>query len=333
MRTRAEPLAWAGLALLLVACGGDEPEAAPPDETTQASPAWHQRPDPPEHQEPREPPAARVARVEAAEGAPPSDYPLARGSALDSTATIAAGQVTLALDLREGAQVILEPGARARLADEAPAQILLGAGSLRAVLPPVGSSPRPPLRIGTPAGTVEVGGSGQVWVTALPTGATWVAQLTGQATVSEDGVTTVALTPGQSIVIGAEAPTDGPSTLVEARIAAQALIEQSSPADPASELDARVATMRAALDETILERSRGQEVASRQRAAVMDDSVDEAARRALQSQLIEHSRTLGRVRRQLLVAYERARSTALAAEAAPDPTATIRPRVRTALGL
>ena len=64
-----------------------------------------------------------------------------------------------------------------------------------ASLPPVGSSPRPPLRLGTPAGTVEIGGSGEIWITALPTvalsavraGAPTAIALTLDAPIAGDG--------------------------------------------------------------------------------------------------------------------------------------------------
>ncbi|HJK89905.1 MAG TPA: hypothetical protein RMH85_00795 [Polyangiaceae bacterium LLY-WYZ-15_(1-7)] len=277
---------------------------------------------------PRERPLARVARVG---GRPGTPRPFRRGQGLGPTATLRTGAEELVLDLRDGGRVELAPHAIARLGDEAPAQLFLGAGQLYASLPPVGSSPRPPLRLGTPAGTVEIGGSGEIWITALPTGSVWVGVLGGRAVAHPAGAEEpVEILAGRSYVLGGEAPTDGPDDRVTAAQLGTQLIEQSSPANAPDTIPPALEALDAALSRVEAVRREGEALTDRHREAVAAGS-DEA--RAIQRELIEHSRTLGRVRRALLGAYETARARALWAQASPDPTAQRRPRIRAALGL
>ncbi|MEM9067446.1 MAG: hypothetical protein AAGE52_03040, partial [Myxococcota bacterium] len=179
----------AGCMVLSLACGGEDNEGD--DSEHQARAHGHGHGDGDGHHRghghrhghgqstttEREQPLVRIVRVGGGAG------PLRPGQTLDANATLSAGVSEIVMDLRDGARVELLPGSRARLGEEAPAQMLLAEGHLHAILPPMGNSPRPPLRIGTAAGTVEIGGSGDVWVTARPDGTAWVAVLGGRAAV------------------------------------------------------------------------------------------------------------------------------------------------------
>ena len=284
---------------------------------------------------PRPEPLARVARL--GDGRP---GPLRPGQTLDATATLSTGAERLVLDLREGARVELEPGSLARLGEEAPAELLLARGHVHAVLPPVGNSPRPPLRIGTPAGTVEIGGSGDLWITVRSDGTAWVALLGGRASVltgeTDEATGTerrLDLTPARAVVVGRtlEEPTEGPTTLAAARAMGVALAEGAEEAELEDALAAAVGALDAALDTLAAERQRGQEVQRRHRAAV--SAMDPRAATIMQ-ELVAHGRALDAARDLLLTRFERARAIALLASGeGGDPTAVRRPRVRAALGL
>ncbi len=284
---------------------------------------------------PRPAPLARVARLGSGRSGP-----LRPGQTLDSTATLSTGDERLVLDLRDGARIELEPHSLGRLGDEAPAQFFLARGHAHAVLPPTGNSPRPPLRIGTPAGTVEIGGSGDLWVTVRPDGTVWVALLGGRAAVLTgelDEATHIErrldLRPARAVVVGrtlAE-PTEGPTTVDAARALGVALMDGAE----AHELREMLAEATESLDEALadvdVERERGATVEARHRAAVSAMSPEAAA--AMQ-ELVAHGRAMDAARDVLLTRFERTRALALLVEAnEPDPTAVRRPRVRAALGL
>ncbi len=316
------------LGLMLGCDGCNEPEPEPePEVVTSASP-WAEQPSHPIERPPTA--IAQVTRVTATREGAATDFPLTRGSRLGDAAVVHTGDVEVALNLEQGGRIEIEPQTLGRVATEAPGQMILGTGSMRGVLAPVGGSPRPPLRIGTPHGSVEIGGSGELWVSVLPSGSTWVSALSGRGVVWNGEGEPVALQAGQSIVIGAPQPVPGPRTLVEARAAATTLIEQASPTPNEDALGLAMAALEAALSAVEAERARGAALADQQREAVRSKSGQAAT---IQRTIIEHSRDLGQVLRQLLVRYERARATALAAGSDPDPSSAIRPRVRAALGL
>lgn len=284
---------------------------------------------------PRPAPLARVARL--GDGRP---GPLRPGQTLDATATLSTGAERLVLDLRDGARVELEPQSLARLGEEAPAQLFLARGHVHAVLPPTGNSPRPPLRIGTPAGTVEIGGSGDLWVTVRPDGTAWIALLGGRAAVltgEQDPATNTErrldLTPARAVVAGRSLaePTEGPTTVDAARALGAALMDGAEEREFAADLEAATAALDEALGAVAAERERGAALESRHRAAV---SAMAAEAPAIMQELVAHGRALDAARDVLLTRFERARALALlVGPATADPTAVRRPRVRAALGL
>lgn len=269
----------------------------------------------------------------------PTPNPLARvssgthrGRAIGPTTVLDSGGAILSLDLREGARVSLEPSTRARLDDEARAQVVLAEGALHAVLPPMGGSPRPPLRIGTAAGTVEITGSGECFVLALADGSAWVAALAGQAKVHAGAVDAepLLLTPGHAVVISASETTTGLGDLDAARAVAATLVQGVVALEGEGEIEARLAALDAAI--TVATGARAETGALQDRHAAAVSAMSAEARTHMQG-LIAHSRELERIRGELLTAYERARAYALLVRASPDPTAIRRPRVRSALGL
>jgi len=129
-------------------CAGSEPATEPEPETPEAPPDTTD--ESPHPEEPRgEPPLATVV----------SGWD--RGREVQAEVLeVAADAEPLVLDLRDGARITLDPKTRAALGEEAPAQLYLAKGALHAQLPPMGGSSRPTLRIGTPAGTLALEGSG-----------------------------------------------------------------------------------------------------------------------------------------------------------------------------
>jgi len=330
----------ASLALLasLVACGDSNPPASPnePATETHAGPsAATKRPyEPPvlpsTRDDSRPPPLARVVRVEDLQ-----ESTFRAGQRLGDTATIETGASALVLDLREGGRVTLQPETMARVGAEAPAQMILASGVLHAELPPEGGSARPPLRIGTPSGSVVIAGSGEVWVAANAATRTFVAALSGRVdAVSFDdagALRTVELQPGQSLVLGATEPSDGPRDADAARAACRMVIESASPTHPVEDLQPALARLLPDLEAAEAEVRRGEEL---QGGVRPDPGSSEAAAR--QRALVEHGRALMLRRRSLLTRFEILRARALRAargNEGPDPSAQQRPRVRAALGL
>lgn len=320
-------------ACLWVACGG-EAEPAPPTEPERPAydPSAHMLPPTAPDDPTRPPPLARVVRVENLEA---STY--RAGQRLGPTATLETGQSALVLDLRDGARATLEPRTTARIGDEAPAQVILALGIVHAELPPEGGSPRPPLRIGTSAGTVVLEGSGDVWVAANAAGQTWVAVIGGRAALHDfdaDGnARVVDVAAGYTAVLGStEPPAAGPRHADAARIASRAVIETASPIRAEDELPTALTALGPALDAAEAESRRGAALSDGPPPAA---GSPEAATR--QRALVEHGRALLRTRRALLVRFEMLRARALFAAAqgseATDPSALQRPRVRAALDL
>lgn len=278
----------------------------------------------------RPPPLARVVRVENLQ-----ESTFRAGQRLGDTATIESGASALVLDLREGGRVTLQPETTARVGSEAPAQVILASGVLHAELPPEGGSARPPLRVGTPSGSVVIEGSGEVWVAANAAASTFVAALSGRvdAVSFDDAGTlrTITLQPGQSLVLGAAEPSDGPRDADAARAACRLVIESASPTLPAEDLESALARLLPDLEAAEAEVRRGEELRGGVRP---DPGSSEAAAR--QRELVEHGRALILRRRSLLTRFEILRARALRAargSEGPDPSAQQRPRVRAALGL
>lgn len=292
------------LALLGSAC--DEPPA--PEATTPETSS-------PEEEDERPDPLAHVSSGRQ------------RGRPIGPATELRTGDAPMPLDLREGARVSLDPQSLARIDDESRAQIVLARGALHAVLPPMGGSPRPPLRIGTAAASLEIGGSGEAFVVALPDGSAWFAMLSGSGHVSTGEGERVLLTPGRALAGGATETTEGPTELDAARAIAATL--PTADADPEAEVMApAVARLDAAITAGTQVRDQG---ASLQRRHAQAVSAMSGASEVMQ-EIVAHTRALESVRASLLVAYERARALALLTGASPDPTAIRRPRVRAILG-
>jgi hypothetical protein len=329
--------AWLVLLASLVACGDSNPPANagdPVSDETHAGMSTKRPYEPPmlpsTRDDSRPPPLARVVRVENLQ-----ESTFRAGQRLGDTATIESGASALVLDLREGGRVTLQPETTARVGSEAPAQVILASGVLHAELPPEGGSARPPLRVGTPSGSVVIEGSGEAWVAANAAASTFVAALSGRidavAFDDEGALRTITLQPGQSLVLGAAEPSDGPRDADAARAACRLVIESASPTLPAEDLESALARLLPDLEAAEAEARRGEEL---QGGVRPDPGSSEAAAR--QRALVEHGRALILRRRSLLTRFEILRARALRAardHEGPDPSAQQRPRVRAALGL
>ena len=149
----ARELSLAALCFLLCACG-EEPEVAEPP-----------RAEPPLDSAPHvvDPPPAELRDVSGMVTL--AGARARRGEPVEAEQAIEVSEGGSAvLQLRDGGRITLDDGARAWVVDESAAQLLLVRGGAHAVQPPAGSSPRPPLRLVTPAATVEIGQSGEAYV-------------------------------------------------------------------------------------------------------------------------------------------------------------------------
>lgn len=267
---------------------------------------------------------------------------------------------TVVLDLPDRARFELEGDSVATLADEAPAQLVLGRGTARGMLPPEGGSIRPPLRLAGPTVTAEIGGSGDAWLTVLPSGSGWVASLGGRigvraSAVGEDrALLETILGPGQGVAVsGAEAagsgtagsgtgatgiaePIQGPQNLAAAREASRQLLagaEAPVEGARAASLDAALRLLTESLGWLEEERRAGAALSDQHRAAVEGDP---ARARALLVEIAAHSQRRLRLQEVVLSRWERVLGWALLGGSAgrdPDPVALHRPRVRALLGL
>ncbi|MEM1415184.1 MAG: hypothetical protein AAGH15_09800, partial [Myxococcota bacterium] len=279
-------------------------------------------------------PVARIARAEGAGVPPPSLRP---GRALERGAMVATGPASVVLDFTRGGRVTLGPESVARVDGPEPMRLVLARGSAHAQLPPQGNSARPPLRVGTAAGTLVIEGAGEAYVLALPDGRGWVAQLAGLglartgAAGDDERPATVRLPAGRALTFGADAPVAGPANLGAAQQAGAALLEEG----PNPPVAARVAASRAAdrrLDDLLenLERmeTEGARLARMQQALLDEGRAEQA--RSLRPVLVRHSQTFGRLRERLRVASERALAAHVLAARSQDAERTR--RVAVALG-
>jgi hypothetical protein len=251
------------------------------------------------------------------------------------------------LGLAGGGQVTLEDGARARAIEDGAAQLLLIGGAAHAVLPPAGSSPRPPLRLVTPSATVEIGSAGEVYVVLFPGGASWVSVLGGAAWVSvgeADGrqrLRTLELAAGQAVAVPARMaePTEGPRQLRVAREMARGLAIPPVEAET-ERLERDVASEITRLDDALsrleTETRRGRELTEQHGVAVREGNADESQR--LQRELVTHAQELYRLRQLATARWERLRAQCLrqaviGRPARVDPVAERRERVVGLLGL
>jgi hypothetical protein len=335
------------LATWLFSCGDDgegEPAARAVEERSSSSPAG---PVEPGHGVEAEDPApAHFRRLE-------GTVTLAGAAARPDQAIEAEQPIEVpeggraVVQLRDGGRVEIDGGSRARVVEEGAAQVLLVRGALYAVQPPAGNAPRPPLRVVAPSATVEIGRAGEIYLATFANGASWVTVLGGSAAVSNGEadvrrrLNEVELGAGRAVAVPARIaePTEGPSRLSGARAAAAALADGATPAAPEDRRQT-LAHEAERLDQALrwleTETRRGRELTNEHRAAVREGRTEEAQR--LQRELVEHSRSLYRLRRLATARWERLRVQQLRLEgegAAPaeDPVEARRDRVAGLLGL
>lgn len=210
-----------------------------------------------------------------------------------------------------GGTVRIAEGSQAAVAGMAPFQVILSLGRAHAVMPPAGNVERPTLRIATPSGTIEIAGSGEVWVEVARDGRAWAATLSGFATaasgaVGDDGGPVETPVPAGRAALLARGEVDvrvGPERLDDAqRVAREAL---SGAGDPVEDAHAEATGDLVETLAVVEEQARaGEALASAQRSA------DPAEARRIQRDIVAHAQRMLRLRRGLLVRWERARATA-----------------------
>ncbi len=272
---------------------------------------------------------------------------------LHQGATLPAGSVletgsdgAITLDWRLGGHVAVGADSRVRVGGEAPAELVVGRGGVRAVLAPTGNSARPPLRIGTPAGTVVIGGTGDVWVEVLADGTSWIAVLGGQCAVQQGGADAdgqpVAhpFVAGQAVRFGpGDRPPGSPSTApgrLEAAGAQGAALAAKARARSAAARKHALLTTATALEAVVgsLEQARAEslKLEAAQRAVARTDA---NKARALLGRLVASGQTRERQSMLVRTRWERLEAEAMAAGVSGDgdPVGPRRARVRAALGL
>ncbi|MCA9608267.1 MAG: FecR domain-containing protein [Myxococcales bacterium] len=335
---------WA-LALILAACGEDPvptPPVDPPPEDV-GDPAADDG-----HATQPDPAPGRLVRLTGA---------VTIGGAEASANMEIDGEVPIAvpdggqavIQLRDGGRLEIDGEATARLVEDAAAQVILVTGFLYAVQPPAGNAPRPPLRVATPAVTVEIGQSGEIYVAAMgPTGAAWVSVLEGAAEVSvgeadnRRRVRTVELPAERAVAVPRRIaePTEGPSRLTVAREAARVLAAGATEEPDEAADRATLTTETERLDQALrwleTEARRGRDLTAQHRDAVQNGRTEDATR--LQRELVTHSQELYRLRRLATTRWERVRAEHLrqqvmgTASPTEDPVALRRDRVDGLLG-
>jgi len=231
----------------------------------------------------------------------------------------------VAVDLVREVRVEIGAGAELRRGAVGEAELFLHRGTLRGTLPPVGGGSRPPLRVGTPAGTVVVPGAGDVLIAALPSGDTWVAVFSGAAVLSrgefqgeagERRTEGTRLLEGSAALLGRTAvaePTEAPERVEAGWAAAGQLIEAAPGITGASRRGAAEAAG-ARFDEAaawlVAERTLGRTLADQQRSLM---ETDPEGARALTRDIVAHSQRLIRLKVIVLGRYEQAAAAAGAA--------------------
>ncbi|AKF08216.1 FecR domain-containing protein [Sandaracinus amylolyticus] len=333
-------------ALLITACGGGEDERPPRSASAPQAAVERHAGEPVEViGTPPDQPPARLARatgdVLRSRGPIEAGAPLEAGDGL-----VVRGEGRADVDLGDGGRVSLGPDTELRIGDGGPAQVVLLEGSLHAAVPAGPAGPRPPLRIATAHASIDLGGSGELFVRAHRTG-TWVASLAGLGTVATgevDGrrrLRVIELPPGRAIFVGARLaePTDGPTRLDDARSAAVTIFEGAAEPE-AARLTRELDDAASRLDESLLwleaETRRGLDLTTQHREAVRAGRADEGMR--LQRELVTHSQQLYALRQVATARWERLHASALATAHVPGTTPsthaeTRRDRVASLLGL
>lgn len=304
--------ALAIVVLFSCACGdaGDDPDPIPDP------PEPEPRPIDEGHTPVQDPPPGRLVRMT---GTVTVDGAAARaGMDLEAELSIEVPEGGRAvIQLHHEARIELDGPARARIVENGAAQMLLIRGALFAVQPPAGNSPRPPLRIGSPNTTIEIGSAGEVYLAVFDSGAGWVAVLGGGVVITVGDadnrrrLRSIELGAGSAVTATdrlAE-PTQGPRRLSAARAAAAQLA--NAPYEPDEEAEqAALAAEATRLDRALrwleTEARRGRELTSSHRDAVREGDTEESTR--IQRELVGHSQSLYRLRRLAGARWERLRA-------------------------
>jgi len=330
---------WLGILCCVMATTGCEEEApepipAPEPRVVAEDPSpQHAAPDPAPGQLVRMTGTVTVSGAEAR-----------AGMELDAEAPIevpAGGRAVI--QLRDGGRVEVDGPARLRLVEDAAAQVLLLNGGLYAAQPPAANAPRPPLRVASPAATIEIGQTGEVYLTAFEWGGSWVAVLAGAVAVSvgeadnRRRLRSIELGAGRAVAVPdriAE-PTEGPERLTGARAASAALAQSSEEreVDEAAEqsaLRSEASRVDQALRWLETEARRGRDLTNGHRDAVREHNAEESQR--LQRELVGHSQALYRLRHLATARWERVRAQhlrlmALGRAPSEDPVAQREDRV------
>jgi hypothetical protein len=257
-------------------------------------------------------PLARVARFEGDVVRQRGAIEAGVGLDADDGLTVR-GEGRADVDLGDGGRVTLDRDTEIRIGG-GPAQVFLVRGALHGVVPAGPARPRPPLRVATPAASVDLGGSGEFFVVAHSSGATWIAGLAGLTTVtsgeadSRHRLRTVELPPGRALLVGARMaePTEGPTRLADGRAAATLVLETAAPLD-ATRAASELLDASRRLDESLswleTEARRGRELTTQHREAVRAGNPPEAMR--LQRELVGHSSQLYSLRQVSTARWER----------------------------
>lgn len=264
---------------------------------------------------PPDQPPARVTRFE-------GDVSRLRGTTLTpgegldfGDGLVVHGQGCADIDLGNGRRISLERETEIRVAERGTAQILLLRGSIHALVPPGPNGLRAPLRVATPAASIELGGSGEFYAVAHPSGATWVVGLAGVTTVASGEIDarrrlrTIELPAGSALLVGSRGmgePTEGPTRLEDARTASVTLFETAAALDTDRMLRELEEGARR-LDESLLwleaELRRGRELSTQHRGAVRAGRSQEAMR--LERELVAHGQKLYVLRELVTARWER----------------------------
>jgi hypothetical protein len=321
-RARRGVAATCALVLALVVpsgCGGDDDDRE--GVTTAPATRRHHGHDTTEHAgepvevhgTPPDQPPARLVRMQGdvvrARG------PVEEGAALEAgDALVVQGPGRADVDLGDGGRVVLDADTEVRIGDGGPAQIVLVRGRLHAAVPAGPAGPRPPLRVATASVSVDLGGSGEVFVVADASGATWVAGLSGLTSVATGEadtrrrLRTVELPPGRALLVATRMaePTEGPTRLEDARAASAAIFASAAELD-AARAQRELAEAARRLDEALLwletETRNGLDLTAQHRESVRGGSSEEGMR--LQRALVTHAQQLNGLRQVATARWER----------------------------
>lgn len=321
---------WAALMACTRMSSERENASGPSSEPTSASPA-------PVVEEARPPvrPWARVTRSRGDATVP------AAGTVLESEAHLALPEDSeLVIDFAEGERLELFGPARAILLREPSNVVLLGLGEARVLVLPSSRPPREAFRIATGSVTVELGRSGDVFVSSNAEGSSYVGTLAGAVELFTGAVNAEGRLAGEIVPAGRAAHTSlsGPSTSLrgaaridEVRGLARAVVAKRK----SKGLERALVDARDAVEATLValeaEVGRGVSLVEEQKRAV---AAGGSTSGELRTSLVRHSQMLLLHRALLRVHWERlcARALLLASEEEHPEVRARRERVASALG-